>query len=182
MIKLSLDGLAAFEEIDCRMADKPKSPIIILTIVLSVFVDGCHKPSTRLQKQIQFCQDVELNLPQPQDADPKLILDTYINMGTDLKLNFSKDSREYQVFNSFLGEYDSYSIMLSYNRKRIEFYQGLYQTEVHNYGYGNVATGRAADLKKETDKDSAEESQEYQLVKDKAKEAEEILEKIQVNE
>ena len=69
-----------------------------------------HKPSTRLQAQINFCENVVLNLHPPGDlsllpADDS-DLENMMAAGTDLKAKLSKNSREYQVFGSVLDEYD----------------------------------------------------------------------------
>jgi hypothetical protein len=167
------------------MADKTKSGTIILAMILLV-VAGCHKPSTRLQAQINFCENVVLDLHPPGDlsllpADDADV-ENMVSAATDLKLKLSKNSREYQVFGSVLDEYDSYETMIKTDRYWIDYYRKAYKAEVQDHGSGSASDALAANLKNATVEDNAQVLQEYQFVKDKAKEAEEILEKIQANE
>lgn len=169
-----------------RPQDKTFMKCAALFITLAVVISGCHKPSTRLQAQINFCENVVLNLHPPGDlsllpADDS-DLENMMAAGTDLKAKLSKNSREYQVFGSVLDEYDSYTNMINIDRYWIDYYRKSYQTEMQNHGSGSAADAYAANLKRATVEDNAFALQEYQFVKDKAKEADEILEKIQANE
>ena len=102
--------------------------------------------------------------------------------GTDLKLKLPKNSREFQVFGSVLDEYNAYATMIKTDRYWIDYYRKAYQAEVQNHGLGSASDALAANLKNATVEDNAQALQEYQFVKNKAKEAEGILEKIQANE
>lgn len=172
------------KESDSHMADKTKSGAIILAMIL-LTVAGCHKPSTRLQAQINFCENVVLDLHPPGDLSLLPADDDVENLeaaGTDLKLKLSKNSREYQVFGSALDEYNSYVAMIKTDRYWIDYYRKAYKAEVQNHGSGSASDALAANLKNATAEDNAQVLQEYQFVKDKTKEAKEILEKIQANE
>ena len=127
-----------------------------------------------------------LNLHPPGDLSLLSADDTDVeNMeaaGTDLKLKLPKNSREFQVFGSVLDEYNAYATMIKTDRYWIDYYRKAYQAEVQNHGLGSASDALAANLKNATVEDNAQALQEYQFVKNKAKEAEGILEKIQANE
>jgi hypothetical protein len=154
-----------------------------LLMVLLAVASGCHKPSTRLEPQIQFLEDLEMNLPTPQDAVPKLIENNWFGRGVDLEILMAEGSRERSVFKTACREYGLYGVMIESDRNEIAQTQKHYQDYVQIGGYEDKDTQRiAADLKKETDEDNAKELREYQNVKDAIKEAIAILEKIQSNE
>ena len=68
--RLGLPMLAGFEILMAMSGErhfKTACTRCALLLVLMALASGCHKPSTRLEPQIQFCEEVELGcLPEPQ--------------------------------------------------------------------------------------------------------------------
>lgn len=132
--------------------------------VLLALASGCHKPSTRLNPQIQFCEDILLNLPAPDDVDPGHMQAVRLDKGLPLQEALPKGSREYNAFKSACDTYDGYWIEVNSDRKTIHIFEG--------------DPDRDKDIKEYKDKMQAG----YQATKEAFRDAAEILRQIQANE
>ena len=91
------------------------SAIVLLAIVLA----GCsHKPSTRLNQHIQYCEEMVMNLPTPEDADSKFMEHELDGRALDLLLQLPKGGREYNAFNAARDEYSRYKVAVDFRALR----------------------------------------------------------------
>ncbi|MGD0536057.1 MAG: hypothetical protein ABSC03_00290 [Verrucomicrobiota bacterium] len=143
----------------------------VLLIVLLIAVTGCGKPkpkSTRLQPYIDLCQNILLSLPLPQDAEVDGMQKTFSNWYEAVSAAFPKGSKEYNTIYPVVEQYMSYIACVKIGRESLA-------DTVRILG----PTMTAEELKQKRDESYASMLQQYNLTREKARDAATILEKIQ---